>query len=140
MHLAAAVSQAVLAMNPAWVASGLFVAVYAMIIAEKLNRAIVALLGAGMMIIGGVLTQEKAIEGIDFNTIGLLLGMMVIVAITGRSGVFRYVAIWSAKKVKAHPIGVLAMLSIVTAVISAFIDNVTTVLLIVPVTLVITEA
>src|SRR6476646_61910 len=133
-------TQAIFGLSAAWVAAALFIAIYALIITEKLNRAILALLGAGLMIIGGVLDQEAALHGIDFNTIGLLLGMMVIVAITGRSGAFQYVAIWSAKKVNAHPIGVLAMLSIVTAVISAFLDNVTTVLLIVPVTLVITEA
>jgi Na+/H+ antiporter NhaD/arsenite permease-like protein len=133
-------NQVIFGWNAAWVATILFISVYASVIAEKLNRAILALLGAGLMIVAGVLNQEAALRGIDFNTIGLLLGMMVIVAITGRSGIFQYVAIWSAKKVKAHPIGVLGMLSIVTAVISAFLDNVTTVLLIVPVTLVITEA
>lgn len=91
------------------------------------------------MILGGLLTQEAAIHGIDFNTIGLLLGMMVIVGITSKCGVFQYVAIWSAKRVQARPMGVLIMLSVVTAVLSALLDNVTTVLLIVPVTLLITE-
>jgi Na+/H+ antiporter NhaD/arsenite permease-like protein len=91
------------------------------------------------MISLGVLNQEAAIHGIDFNTLGLLTGMMVIVAITSRSGVFQYVAIWSAKKVDAQPWGILLMLSIVTAVFSALLDNVTTVLLIAPVTLLITE-
>jgi len=76
---------------------------------------------------------------VDFNTIGLLLGMMVIVGITGKSGVFQYIAIWSAKKVDAQPLGVLFMLAIVTAVLSALLDNVTTVLLVVPVTILITE-
>jgi Na+/H+ antiporter NhaD/arsenite permease-like protein len=120
-------------------ASVIFVAVYALIIAEKINRAILALLGACLLIFCGVLNQEAAIRGVDFNTIGLLLGMMVIVSITSKSGVFQYLAIWSAKKVNAHPMGVLLMLSAVTAIISAFLDNVTTVLLTVPVTLVITE-
>ena len=125
--------------NAAWFATGIFVLVYAMIIAEKLNRAILALLGACLMIFGGLVTQDAAISGVDFNTIGLLLGMMLIVGITARSGVFQYVAVWSAKRVKAQPIGVLFMLSLVTAMLSAFLDNVTTVLLIVPVTLLITE-
>lgn len=125
--------------NAAWIATTVFIAVYALVISEKINRAILALLGAGLMILCGVLNQEAAIRGVDFNTIGLLLGMMVIVAITGRSGVFQYVAIWSAKKVNAQPIGVMIMLSLVTAVFSALLDNVTTVLLIVPVTLLITE-
>lgn len=120
-------------------ASIIFVAVYALIITEKLNRAILALLGALLLVFCGVLNQEAAIRGVDFNTIGLLLGMMVIVNITSKSGVFQFLAIWSAKKVNAHPMGVLLMLATVTAIISAFLDNVTTVLLTVPVTLVITE-
>jgi Na+/H+ antiporter NhaD/arsenite permease-like protein len=92
------------------------------------------------MILGGVLTQEAAFEGVDFNTLGLLTGMMVIVGITKNSGVFQYLAIWSAKKVNADPWGILVMLVIVTAVLSALLDNVTTVLLIAPVTLLITDS
>jgi Na+/H+ antiporter NhaD/arsenite permease-like protein len=91
------------------------------------------------MISLGVINQEQAIAGVDFNTLGLLTGMMVIVAITRRCGVFQFVAIWSAKKVRADPWGILLMLSVVTAVFSALLDNVTTVLLIAPVTLLITE-
>jgi Na+/H+ antiporter NhaD/arsenite permease-like protein len=121
------------------VAVGVLVATYAAVMSEKVNRSIVALLGALMMILLGILSQEQAIEGIDFNTIGLLVGMMIIVAITRKCGVFEYLAIWSAKLVKARPAGILAMLAVVTAVLSAFLDNVTTVLLVVPVTLVITE-
>jgi Na+/H+ antiporter NhaD/arsenite permease-like protein len=132
-------AQVIFGWSAAVLASIVFVAVYALIISEKINRAILALLGAGLLIFCGVLTQEAAIRGVDFNTIGLLMGMMVIVAITSKSGVFQYVAIWSAKKVNAHPMGVLLMLSVVTAVFSALLDNVTTVLLTVPVTLVITE-
>jgi len=113
---------------------------YGVIISERLNRSIIALLGAMLMIMFGLLTQEEAVAGVDFNTIGLLVGMMVIVSITRKSGVFEYLAIWSAKLVKANPAGILAMLAVVTAVVSALLDNVTTVLLVVPVTLVITEA
>ena len=123
--------------DPLWVSSVLFVATYAVIVSEKVNRAIVSLLGAGLMIMLGVLNQETAISGIDFNTIGLLIGMMVIVAITKRSGIFQFIAVWSAKQVKASPWGILLMLSLVTAVFSAILDNVTTVLLIAPVTLLI---
>ena len=123
--------------DPLWVSSILFVVTYAVIVSEKVNRAIVSLLGAGLMVMLGVLNQETAISGIDFNTLGLLTGMMVIVAITKRSGIFQYIAVWSAKKVNAHPWGILLMLSVVTAVFSALLDNVTTVLLIVPVTLLI---
>ncbi|MDX8407101.1 MAG: ArsB/NhaD family transporter, partial [Mariprofundaceae bacterium] len=86
------------------------------------------------------LTQQQAVAGIDFNTIGLLTGMMVIVAISQKTGMFQYVAIRSAKMVRGDPWGVLVMLSVVTAVFSAFLDNVTTVLLVAPVTLLITDA
>ncbi len=125
--------------DPLWVSAIIFVLTYAVIITERVNRAIVALLGAGLMIFTGVLNQQAAVNGVDFNTLGLLAGMMVIVAITRRCGVFQYVAIWSAKKVRASPWGILLMLSLVTALFSAFLDNVTTVLLVAPVTLLITE-
>ena len=124
-------------LDPLWTATALLIATYAAIMSEKLNRAIVALLGAGVMISLGLLTQEQAVQGIDFNTLALLTGMMLIVAITRRSGVFQYVAIVAAQATRASPAGVLALLAIVTAVFSAFLDNVTTVLLVAPVTLVI---
>ena len=130
----------ILGMSPMWVATGLLIAVYGIIMTDRVNRAILALLGAGALILLGVLTQEEAMRAVDFNTLGLLLGMMLIVNITRRSGVFEYVAIWSAKKVHAAPWGVLLMMCAVTAVFSAFLDNVTTVLLTVPVTLHITSA
>ena len=126
-------------MNAMLIAVGVLVATYAAVMSEKINRSIVALLGALLMMVLGILSQEQAIEGIDFNTIGLLVGMMIIVSITRKCGVFEYLAIWSAKQVKASPAGILAMLAVVTAVVSALLDNVTTVLLVVPVTLIITE-
>jgi Na+/H+ antiporter NhaD/arsenite permease-like protein len=122
-----------------WVSTILFVAVYVVIVTEKINRAIVAGLGAALMVSLGVLSQQQAVAGIDFNTLGLLTGMMLLVAITRRCGVFQYVAIWAAKKVQAKPWGILVTLMTVTAVFSAFLDNVTTVLLIAPITLLITE-
>ena len=130
---------AIFGLNPLTVATVLFVATYVVIVTERINRAIVALIGAGLMIALGVINQEAAVRGIDFNTLGLLTGMMVIVAISRRSGVFQYVAVWSAKKVNARPWGILVMLTLVTALFSALLDNVTTVLLIAPVTLLITE-
>ncbi len=131
---------AVFGLNPFWLSLALFAATYAAIITERLNRAIIALIGATLMIVTGVINQQAALrEGVDFNTLGLLTGMMVIVAITRKCGIFQYVAVWSAKKVNASPWGILAMLAIVTAVFSAFLDNVTTVLLVAPVTLLITE-
>ena len=121
-------------LDPLWISTVLLILAYVTIMTDRLNRAVVALLGAGLMIVTGILSQDEAIHGVDFNTIGLLAGMMLIVGITRRSGVFEYVAIRSAKAVKANPAGVLALLSIVTAVFSAFLDNVTTVLLTVPIT------
>src|SRR2546422_1990868 len=112
---------------------------YAGIIWDKLNRAIVALLGASVMVVIGALDQNEALKGIDWNTIGLLTGMMILVSITRRSGMFEYLAIWSTQKVKANPAGILLLLQITTAVVSALLDNVTTVLLVVPVTLAITR-
>jgi len=132
-------SHVIFGWDPLWVSSILFVATYALIVSEKVNRAIVAGLGAGLMVVLGVLNQKTAVSGIDFNTLGLLTGMMVIVAITRNSGVFQFVAVWSAKKVKASPWGILLTLSLVTAVFSSLLDNVTTVLLIAPVTLLISH-
>ena len=132
-------SQVIFGWSPLWVATALFALTYAVIMSEKVNRAIVALTGAGLVILLGVAEQKEAMNAVDFNTLGLLLGMMLIVNITRRSGLFQYVAIWSAKKVGANPWGVMLMMSIVTAVFSALLDNVTTVLLTVPVTLLITE-
>ena len=136
---AARAAGAIFGWSPLWVATTLFVVTYLVIMTDRLNRAIVALLGAGLLILVGVLDQKEAMAAVDFNTLGLLLGMMLIVNITRRSGLFQFVAIWSAKKVHARPWGILLMMSIVTAVFSAFLDNVTTVLLTVPVTLLITE-
>ena len=133
-------TEALFGLSPLLVSLTIFVLTYAVIVTERINRSVVALLGAGLMIFGGVLTQAEAFHGIDLNTISLLTGMMVIVAITQKSGVFQYVAVKSAKLVKADPWGLLVMLSVVTALFSALLDNVTTVLLIAPVTLLITDS
>ena len=139
MHGAQQASTVIFGWSPLWVATLLFALTYAVIMSEKVNRAIIALTGAGLVILLGVADQKEAMNAVDFNTLGLLLGMMLIVNVTRRSGLFQYVAIWSAKKVRASPWGVMLMMSIVTAVFSALLDNVTTVLLTVPVTLLITE-
>src|SRR5207248_11102305 len=118
-----------------WVAVILFTLTYVLVIADRINRSIIAMLGAGIMIVSGVVSQDEAIHGIDFNTIALLSGMMVLVAIARRCGMFEYLAVWSAQQARAQPWAILAMLSVVTAVVSALLDNVTTVLLIAPVTL-----
>jgi len=130
-----AASHVLFGLNAMWVSTCVLAITYATIMSEKVNRAIVALVGAGVMIVVGVLDQEEAIHGIDFNTIGLLTGMMILVSISRRSGMFQYMAVKSAQLARAHPAGILFILQITTAVLSAFLDNVTTVLLIVPVTL-----
>jgi len=133
-------SSVIFGLDATWLAVSILLVIYAVIMMERFNRAVLSLLGAGLMILCGVITQQQAVAGIDFNTIGLLTGMMVIVAISQKTGMFQYVAIKSAKVVKGSPWGILVMLSVVTAVFSAFLDNVTTVLLIAPVTLLITDA
>ncbi len=133
MNDAASHGAVIFGLDPLWLSSAILVVTYAALISEKLNRTVAALAGGGLVIVCGIIDQDQAIAGIDFNTIALLIGMMIIVAITRTSGVFEYVAVWSAKKVKAEPFGILIMLSLVTAVFSAFPDNLTTVLLVVPV-------
>ena len=134
-----AASHVYFGLDPMWVSTVILAVTYAVIISEKINRSIVALVGAGVMIFAGVLTQDEAIKGVDFNTIGLLTGMMILVSISRRSGMFQYVAVWSAQAARAHPAGILLLLQVATAVLSAFLDNVTTVLLMVPVTIAITR-
>lgn len=125
--------------DPMITATTILVVSYIFIISEKVNRTIASLLGAGALVLLGVLNHDLAVDGIDFNTIFLLTGMMVIVGITRLSGVFQYVAIYAARIVKGNPRALLAVLALVTALFSALLDNVTTVLLIVPVTLLLTE-
>lgn len=108
---------------------------YLLLFTEKLNRSVITIMLGALLIMMGVISQDEAIKAIDFNTISLLAGMMIVINVAERSGMFQYVAIWGAKKVRAHPLGILVVLGCVTAVFSAFLDNVTTVLLIVPVTM-----
>src|SRR3989442_7968872 len=112
---------------------------YAVSIWDKLNRAIVALLGASVMVVIGALDQNEALKGIDWNTIGLLTGMMILVSVSRRPGLSDLRAMGSAQRAKANPAGILLLLQLTTAVVSALLDNVTTVLLVVPVTLAITR-
>lgn len=124
-----------------FLAISVFVVVLVLIGAELMNRTVAALLGATAIIALGVVEQhDAASEFIDWNTIGLLAGMMVIVAILDRTGVFEYLAVKSAQWGKARPGRILIILAVVTAVLSAFLDNVTTVILMVPVTFLIADA
>lgn len=125
--------------NQAVVAVILFILVYSLIISEKIHRTVVALAGGILMILLGIESQDAALRHIDFNTIGLLIGMMIIVNITSETGLFRFLAIWAAKKVQGQPVKILVVLSTITAICSAFLDNVTTVLLTVPITFSITK-
>lgn len=116
----------------------LFAVAYGIIVTERLNRAVVAILAATIAVVLGFLAQSEAIAAIDFNTLALLTGTMIIVGITKKSGIFGYIAIRAAQMMRASPAGILVALSVVTALASAFLPNATTVLFIVPVTLVIT--
>ena len=117
----------------------IFGVAYLTIVTERLHKTVVALCGATLMISLGVLTQEEAFHsrefGVDYNVIFLLIGMMVIINITRKTGLFEVLAIWAAKRAEARPFRLLVLLSVITAVVSALLDNVTTVLLMAPVTL-----
>ena len=117
-----------------------FAVILLLIAFELVNRTVASLLGAAILVSVGIVEQEEAAtEFIDWNTIGLLAGMMVIVAVLEKSGIFEYLAIKSAQWGKARPGRILILLALVTAVLSAFLDNVTTVILMVPVTFVIAD-
>jgi len=139
----AATSQVVMGM-PFWIATALFLLAYGLIVTEKIHKTIVAIFGAALMIVLKIVTQEDAFHslelGIDWNVIFLLVSMMIIINIMRPTGVFEYIAIKSAKVAKGEPFKIMAILSVVTAVVSAFLDNVTTVLLIAPVTFLICQA
>ncbi len=123
----------------AWLALAVFATAYVVIVSEKFNRTLVALLGAAAMVaIGSVRGHEIFFSeetGIDWNVIFLLFGMMVIVGVLRQSGVFEFLAIWSAQRAGARPFRMMVLLVLITALASALLDNVTTVLLIAPVTL-----
>jgi anion transporter len=126
-----------------WAAIVVFVAAYVLIVTERVHRTAAALGGAAFMLAIGA-TDDKAAfyserSGIDWNVIFLLLGMMAIVGVLRQTGVFEYLAIWSVKRARGRPFRVMAMLIVITAAASALLDNVTTVLLIAPVTLLVCE-
>nr|WP_055502659.1 ArsB/NhaD family transporter [Nonomuraea pusilla] len=127
----------------AWVAVAAFLAAYALIATEKVHRVAAALGGAGVMLLVHATDAEAAFfsehSGIDWNVIFLLLGMMVIVGVLKQTGVFEYLAIWAAKRARGYPFRLMALLIVITALASALLDNVTTVLLIAPVTFLVCE-
>ena len=121
------------------IAVGVFLLVMAAIISEKVHRSVAALAGAVVLLLTHVLTIETAADYVDLNTIGVLVGMMLFVAVVKSSGLFEYIAIWSAKLTRGQPMAILAVFAVITAGLSAFLDNVTTVLLIGPMTIAITQ-
>ncbi|AVM48345.1 hypothetical protein C5Q96_05585 [Mogibacterium diversum] len=116
-----------------------FVVVIGLIISEKVNSAAAALAGAMALVVTGVMSAHRALSYIDFNTIGLLVGMMVLVAIIRQSGLFEYVAIKAAKMVHGDPWKIMIAFILLTAVLSGILDNVTTVLLVGPMTIAIAK-
>jgi Na+/H+ antiporter NhaD/arsenite permease-like protein len=130
----------------AWIAASIFVVVYILIASERVDKTKIALAGGALMIILGVVDQHTAfhgsdaVEGIDWNTLFLLMGMMIIVSVTRHTGLFEWLAIKTAKAGRGRPVPILIGMTLVTAVLSALLDNVTTVLLIAPTIIVIYEA
>jgi Na+/H+ antiporter NhaD/arsenite permease-like protein len=120
-----------------------FVTAYVLIATERIHRVAAALGGAALMVVIGASDSAEAFfsedTGVDWNVVFLLLGMMIIVGVLRQTGVFEYLAIWSAKRAQARPFRVMVMLVVITAVASALLDNVTTVLLVAPVTLLVCE-
>ena len=127
----------------AWVTVAVFTIAYVLIATEKIHRVAAALGGAVVMLLIGATDAHHAFfaedTGIDWSVIFLLLGMMLIVAVLKRTGAFEYLALWAVKRAKGHPFRVMTILVLVTAVASAMLDNVTTVLLIAPVTFLVCE-
>ena len=115
----------------------IFVVTFYFIISEKYPKSLVAIIGGGLMVVSGILNEEQALETVGYNLeiIFLLMGMMIIVEIMAETGIFQWVAIKIAQLVKGDPIKILVFLSVVTATFSAVLDNVTTILLVVPVTI-----
>ena len=116
------------------IALAIFAGVIAVIVSEKLHRAACALIGAMLLVLIGILEPVEALGFIDFNTIGVLIGMMMFVAVVKNSGIFEYLAVKAARMAKGDPWRIMVYFMIITAVLSAFLDNVTTVLLIGPMT------
>jgi Na+/H+ antiporter NhaD/arsenite permease-like protein len=143
-HEPAAAAQAFVMDASFWTATIIFLGSYAVIVSEKVHKAIVAIFGASLMLVLKILQQHEAFHveelGVDWNVIFLLISMMVIINLMRPSGFFEYIAIKSAKAGNGEPFRIMVIFAIVTAVMSALLDNVTTVLLIVPVTVLIADA
>ncbi len=141
---AAAASQPFVMNASFWTATVIFLLAYALIVSEKVHKTVVALFGAALMLVLKILEQKEAFHveefGVDWNVIFLLISMMVIINLMKPTGFFEYIAIKSAKLGKGEPMRIMTIFALVTAVLSALLDNVTTVLLLAPVTLLIADA
>ena len=118
-----------------WITAAVFVVVYGLIVIDRWDRTLLAMIGGLLVVLLGILDQQQAFAAVDLNVIFLLVGMMVIAAVLAKTGFFDWLAIRSVRLSDGHPIRLLLILSLVTAVVSAFIDNVTTVVLMTPITL-----
>jgi Na+/H+ antiporter NhaD/arsenite permease-like protein len=121
------------------VASVIFVTALAAIALEWVHRTKVALVGAGLMVVIGVIDQDDAIRAVDWSTLGLLAGMMILVGLTERTGVFTYLALRVAQLSRGRPARLVFLLAGVTGLLSAFLDNLTAILLVIPITLLIAD-
>ena len=121
-------------------AVGIFALALAAIASERVDRTKVALLGAALVVVTQTIEQEQAIEAVDFNTIGLLAGMMLMVKLTETTGVYTWLAIRAGQLSQGQPLAIVVALSVTTAVLSAFLDNLTTILLMVPITFLLADA
>ncbi|CAA9552081.1 MAG: Na+/H+ antiporter NhaD and related arsenite permeases [uncultured Thermomicrobiales bacterium] len=126
-------------MSDLTIATTIFLVTYVVIVSERLDRTVVALAGGALMIAFGVLDQDQAVGAIDFNTLALLIGMMILVNVLRRTGAFRYAGWRTAIAVGGNPWSLMVGFAVFTAIASAFLDNVTTILLMVPVTIAICD-
>jgi len=124
-------------MDPIWIAAGIFVMTYTLIVSERVDRTLVALLGGMAMILAGILPQEQAFEAIDWNVIFLLAGMMILANLLRETGLFQWIAVQAVRLGRDDPFRILIILAVITAVASGLLDNVTIVILVAPVTLIV---
>lgn len=115
-------------------AGAIFIGIYALIVTEKIHRTLAALLGASLVILLKLVDQHEAFGSVDFNVIFLLAGMMIIANVMAKTGIFQWIAVEAVRRTQGRPYRLLVVTSVITAVVSAFLDNVTTVVLLTPVT------
>ena len=125
--------------SSALIAGTVFLAVYALIVTERIHRTLAALLGGMIVIVLGIIPQHEAFEHVDFNVIFLLAGMMIIANVMAKTGIFQWLAVEAVRRARGRPYQLLVMTALITAIASAFLDNVTTVVLLTPITFFISQ-